>query len=146
MFLVTGCQTTQSAEIESEIPKATTTTEKESNTEVTTPEPNFNPFKNKDIPTNMVVRSKKPVHCGKLDTYLNNLQKKFGEIPVFVGHSKVMLSTGEQKAVMVTMMMNLETGTFSFMETMPIEERLVCMLSSGKGQLRIEKLKKEQKL
>ena len=56
MFLMVGCQTTQSAETENK-------------TYV------VNPFENKEIPPDQVVTSSKPILCGRADAILNDIKE-----------------------------------------------------------------------
>ena len=130
MFLVVGCQTTQSAETETK-PEVVKKVEVLPKKEVT----NFNPFANKDIPPQTVVTSTKPVICGRIDVMLTRMKKKFGEVPVFVGKLGVQNPGEAAKQVVAMMVYNAETGSYTFLEQMPMEERLMCILSSGHGKL-----------
>jgi len=138
MFLIVGCQTTQSAETETkpEVVKEVKALPKEK--EAPTPKKevtNFNPFANKDIPPQTVVTSTKPVICGRIDVMLTRMKKKFGEVPVFVGKLGVQNPGEAAKQVVAMMVYNAETGSYTFLEQMPNEERLMCILSSGHGKL-----------
>ena len=143
MFLLVGCTTTQSAEItpksseiksESEIPKVV---EEKKEEKVGTPKTeNTDPFSGQDIPPHITVRSVKPVICGEMSSILNNMYLKFGEKPIMVGESEsIMPNTAVKKRSMVTLLHNTESGTFTFLEQMPTEDRLMCMLASGKAKL-----------
>lgn len=134
MFLVVGCQTTQSAETETkpEIVKEVKKLPKEKPAVST-----LNPFVNKEIPPRQIVTSSKPLVCGRTDTILNNVYTKFGELPVFLGQSKAQHPvSGIEMNIMVTLTHNETTGTFTFFEQMPLEERLLCILSTGVGKFK----------
>ena len=134
MFLLIGCKTTPSAELETlspkmEIPK-------------TEDRANGSPFANTEIPTNIIIQSVKPVVCGEIASMLNNISKNFEEYPIMVGKSSLMMPNGEQTESMVTLTWNAKTGSFSFLEQMPIEDRLICLLASGKARKLEKKIKK----
>ena len=137
MFLIGGCQTTQSAETETkpEVVKEVKALPKEKEVVAPKKEVTKNPFAKKDIPPQAVVTSTKPVICGRVDVMLTRMKKKFGEVPVFVGKLGVQNPGEAAKQVVATMTYNPNTGSFTFMEQMPIEERLVCILSTGHGKL-----------
>ena len=125
MFLIVGCQTTQSSETETklEVVKNKLTT--------------VNPFKNNEILAEQLVTSSKPVVCGRADAILNNMYTKFGERPVFLGESKALHpTTGDHIVPMVTITYNNETGSFTVFEQMPLEERLLCILLVGVGNFK----------
>ena len=137
MFLIVGCQTTQSAETETkpEVVKEVKVlpTEKE----VPTPKQELtqNPFQNSDIPAHQVVTSTKPVICGRIDVMLQRMKERFGEVPVFLGKIGGQNSSGVEKQIVSMMVFNTSTGSYTFLEQMPNEERLMCILSSGHGKL-----------
>ena len=125
MFLIVGCQTTQSSETETklEVVKNKLTT--------------VNPFKNNEILAEQLVTSSKPVVCGRADAILNNMYTKYGERPVFLGESKALHpTTGDHIVPMVTITYNNETGSFTVFEQMPLEERLLCILLVGVGNFK----------
>ena len=125
MFLIVGCQTTQSSETETklEVVKNKLTT--------------VNPFKNNEILAEQLVTSSKPVVCGRADAILNNMYTKYGEKPVFLGESKALHpTTGYNITPMVTITYNDETGSFTVLEQMPLEERLLCILVVGIGNFK----------
>ena len=125
MFLIVGCQTTQSSETETklEVVKNKLTT--------------VNPFKNNEILAEQLVTSSKPVVCGRADAILNNMYTKYGERPVFLGESKALHpTTGNIITPMVTITYNNETGSFTVFEQMPLEERLLCILLVGIGNFK----------
>ena len=124
IFLV-GCKTTEQADVQTKPQVA-----KE------IPKKNENPFDGMEIPPAQVVTSMKPVLCGRTDTILQNLYDKFGEIPVMYGQSESAHPDGRKVTHMVTMAHNPKTGTFTFVEQMPNEERLLCILSSGHAKFR----------
>mgnify|MGYP004120955265 CR=1 FL=1 len=139
MLLIVGCQTTQSAETETkpEVVKEVNVLPKEK--EVEKPklqkEEINNPFANSHIPADIVVRSTKPVICGRADVMLERMEKRFGEVPVFLGKLGVQNPGEATKQVVAMMLYNAETGSYTFLEQMPLEERLMCILSSGHGKL-----------
>ena len=137
MFLIVGCQTTQSAETETmpEVVKEVKALPKEKEVVAPKKEVTKNPFKNVDIPPQAVVTSTKPVICGRVDVMVNRMKKKFGEVPVFVGKLGVQNPGEAAKQVVAMMVYNAETGSYTFLEQMPNEERLMCILSSGHGKL-----------
>jgi len=125
MFLIVGCQTTQSSETETklEVVKNKLTT--------------VNPFKDNEILAEQLVTSSKPVVCGRADAILNNMYTKYGERPVFLGESKALHpTTGNIITPMVTITYNNETGSFTVFEQMPLEERLLCILLVGIGNFK----------
>ena len=137
MFLIVGCQTTQSAETETkpEVVKEVKALPKQKEVLAPKKELTKNPFKNVDIPPQTVVTSTKPVICGRVDVMLTRMKKKFGEVPVFVGKLGVQNPGEAAKQVVAMMVYNAETGSYTFLEQMPMEERLMCILSSGHGKL-----------
>ena len=139
MFLVVGCQTTQSAETETKpevvkevqmLPK-----EKEAKKPKLQKEKGVNPFADSHIPAQTVVTSTKPVICGRVDVMVGRMQERFGEVPVFMGKLGVQNPGESVKQVVSMMVYNAETGSYTFLEQMPNEERLMCILSSGHGKL-----------
>ena len=138
MFLIVGCQTTQSAETETkpEVVKEVKALPKEKEVVAPKKELTESPFKNVDIPPNQVVTSRKPVICGRIDTVLSRMESSFGEKPVMVG--KAPSINGKQ--VMVTLTYNEKTGSYTFLEQMPMENRLICIISSGNGELTLKML------
>ena len=106
LLSITGCNTTQSAQIETKQPVAETPVKEETPRKEPlrkNPDPNENPFHGLDINPNQVVNSGKPVSCGRIDIVLGNMEKKYGE--------------------------------YTFLEQMPMERRLICILSSGTAKL-----------
>ena len=145
LSLLLGCQTTEVAtstpeinletkleKIENELNEIEQTIKKEKDSE--------NPFKGQEIAPNLTVTSQKPVVCGRIDIILTNMENRFGELPVFIGKSESATPLGKKRH-MVTLTYNQKTETFTFFEQMPLEGRLLCMLSSGKGKLNMELLK-----
>ena len=90
-----------------------------------------NPFKNVDIPPNQVVTTAKPVVCGRIDTILGRMENVHGEKPVMLGQTP---DKGETQA-MVTLTYNEQTGSYTFLEQLPAEKRLICIISSGYGKI-----------
>ena len=134
MFLVVGCQTTQSAETETvpEVVEEVQVLPKEK--ELPKEKATDNPFANKEIPAGIVVTSNKPVICGRIDIMLVRMEERFGEVPVFMGKIGVQNPGEDEKQVVATMTYNKQTGSFTFLEQMPLEERLMCILSTGHGK------------
>ena len=137
MFLIVGCQTTQSAETETmpEVVKEVKALPKEKEVVAPKKEVTKNPFKNVDIQPQTVVTSTKPVICGRIDIMLGRMEKRFGEVPVFLGKLGVKNPGETEKQIVATMTYNSKTGSYTFLEQMPMEERLMCILSSGHGKL-----------
>ena len=133
MFLIVGCQSTQSAETETkpEVVKEVKALPKEKEVLAPKKEVTKNPFKNVDIPPNQVVTSTKPVVCGRIDTILGRMENVFGEKPVMLGQTP---DKGETQA-MVTLTYNEQTGSYTFLEQLPTEKRLICIISSGYAKL-----------
>jgi len=133
-----GCQTTQSAETETkpEVVKEAQVLPKEK--EVEKPklqrEKTISPCANVDITADQLVTTHKPLICGRADVMLERMEKRFGEVPIMVG--KVGIQEGvEVKQFMATMTYNVKTGSYTFLEQMPIDKRLMCILSSGHGKV-----------
>ena len=140
MFLVVGCQTTQSAETETvtEVVKEVQQLPKEKELSKEEPTKN-NPFEKTPIPPGQVVTSTKPVICGRIDIILSRMEEKFGEVPIMFGKvaSEVPGKSGEVQ-IMSTLTYNAKTGTYTFLEQMPAEQRLLCILSVGTAKLNNE--------
>ena len=87
MFLIVGCQSTQSAETETkpDVVKEVKALPKEKEVVAPKKELTENPFQNIDIPPNQVVTSTKPVICGRIDTVLSRMESSFGEKPIMIG-------------------------------------------------------------
>ena len=94
-----------------------------------------NPFDGKEIMPGQVVTSKKPVVCSRTDVILNNLYQKFGEKPIFVGQVPNAMPSGMPVISMLTVTYNTDSETFTVLEQMPAEDRLMCILAHGKGKL-----------
>ena len=133
MFIIVGCQTTQSAETETkpEVVKEVKALPKEKEVVAPKKEVTKHPFKNVDIPPNQVVTTAKPVVCGRIDTILGRMENVHGEKPVMLGQTP---DKGETQA-MVTLTYNEQTGSYTFLEQLPAEKRLICIISSGRGKL-----------
>ena len=134
MFLVVGCQTTQSAETETvpEVVKEVQQLPKEEELSKN------NPFEKTPIPPNQVVTSTKPVICGRIDIILSRMEKKFGEVPIMFGKVASTTPNNDEVLVMSTLTYNAKTGTYTFLEQMPAEQRLLCILSVGTAKLNNE--------
>jgi hypothetical protein len=137
MFLIVGCQTTQSAETETkpEVVKEVNVLPKQKEVVAPKQEVTQNPFQNIDIPARTVVTSTKPVICGRIDVMVNRMKERFGEVPIFMGKLGVQNPGETAKQVVAMMVYNKDTGSYTFLEQMPNEERLMCILSSGHGKL-----------
>ena len=144
-----GCQPTNSSPIEAEAPKPP---EKVEEPKVLPIEPDeldkleeqlkkeekketLNPFDGKEIMPGQVVTSHKPVVCSRTDIILNNLYQKFGEKPIFVGQVPNAMPNGMPVISMLTVTYNTDSETFTVLEQMPSEDRLMCILAHGKGKL-----------
>ena len=67
--------------------------------------------------------------------------------PVFVGKSISGHPSGEQIKTLATLLFNEDTGSWTFLEQMPTETRLMCLLSGGdSGKTESLLLKKEPAL
>ena len=95
-----------------------------------------NPFYGKDILSNQLVTSSKPIICGRIDTVLENMKRSFGEIAILVGKVPVQLNGKKETKVLSALTYNSKTGTYTFLEQMPYEDRLICILSSGTGKIK----------
>ena len=98
MFLLVGCQTTQSAEVDTKPPPEKPKLELKEEKELK------NPFKDSEIIAGTIVTSSKPVICGRIDVILNNMKAKFGEIPVMVGKVSVQNTGEDTKDIMNTIL------------------------------------------
>ena len=136
MFLLVGCQTTQSAETET-VPEVVKEGKELPKEEVTKP---HNPFENLEIPPGQIITSTKPVVCGRIDVMLNRMKEQYGEVPVFIGRVAIQNSGEGQKQIVSMLVQNQKTGSYTFLEQMPVEERLMCILSTGHGKLKISPL------
>lgn len=136
MFLVVGCQTTQSAETETEpkvVKKVENLPEQEDIPEQEEQNSIRNPFENMPIPPGAMVNSVKPISCGRIDTIIETMQNQYGEKPVFFGKSISTHPSGEQVRTVATLLFNEETGSWTFLEQMPTETRFMCLLSGGES-------------
>ena len=124
-----GCQTTPIVAEESK------PSEKIEEPKVLPKEMDKNPFDGKEIMPGQVVTSKKPVVCSRTDVILNNLYQKFGEKPIFVGQVPNAMPSGMPVISMLTVTYNTDSETFTVLEQMPAEDRLMCILAHGKGKL-----------
>ena len=124
-----GCQTTPIVAEESKPP------ENIEEPKVLPKEMDKNPFDGKEIMPGQVVTSKKPVVCSRTDVILNNLYQKFGEKPIFVGQVPNAMPNGMPVISMLTVTYNTDSETFTVLEQMPAEDRLMCVLAHGKGKL-----------
>jgi hypothetical protein len=123
ILLLAACKTTESAKLE---------VVKEAPIEETSEV--INPLADIEIPPMQIFSSTKPVMCGRVDSILNQVYEKYGEVPLFVGETEVGQPSNTKS--MITLTFNDATGTFTFLETMPIEQRLFCVLSSGKARFK----------
>lgn len=134
-----ACNTTQStAQIqEAKTGKVQDTEEKKETVDI-------NPFAGKDIPREQTVSTSKPLMCGRLDVFLTNVEKQYGEKPIFMGDAPAIVN-GSMAMVKAILTYNIETTTYTFFEQMPLESRLICVLSSGRGEITSSSLFKEKK-
>ena len=138
LLSITGCNTTQSAQIETKQPVAETPVKEETPRKEPlrkNPDPNENPFHGLDINPNQVVNSGKPVSCGRIDIVLGNMEKKYGEVPIVMGDAEFHTGPGQKAIIKSVLTYNPKTGTYTFLEQMPMERRLICILSSGTAKL-----------
>lgn len=134
MFLIVGCQTTQ-------LPEETKPEETKSvaKIEKTDTDNKINPLADVEIPEGILLQSHKPILCGRMDSMLNRVKQNYGETPVVFGHAEnTSQITGETIHTMVTLTYNSETGTYSFFEQLPTDERIICILSGGKARFKME--------
>jgi hypothetical protein len=127
-LVLMGCQTTQKAVAESnaQSPKQV---------EPLIKDKDLNPFKDREIPDNQIITSNKPVICGNLDTMLTKMAKEFGENLIFIGSVTVVIKGKGESKVLSALTYNSETGSYTFFEQMPADQRIICILSSGKGKI-----------
>ena len=137
MFLVVGCQTTQSAETETKpkVVKEVQALPKEKEVVAPKQKQKQNPYQGIDIPAHAVVTSSKPVLCGRIDIILGRMKERFGEVPVFLGKMVIQNPVEGEKQVVAVLVFNSNTGSYTFLEQMSNEKRLMCILSSGQGKL-----------
>ena len=139
MFLIVGCQTIEAQLPEETKPEETNVVVNTEEVDTTTLDELLNPFADVEIiPEDMTVTSQKPILCGRMDTMLNRVHEKYGEVPVAFGQSENVSITGEMISTMMTMTHNPDTGSYTFFEQLPTEERLVCMLSGGKAKFKLK--------
>ena len=67
------------------------------------------------------------------------MEDSFGEVPILVGKVPVQDEKGTRQ-VISTLTYNPKTQSYTFLEQMPLEPRIVCILSSGYGKLNTLKL------
>jgi len=131
-LVLVGCQTTQKAETET---KSIKEIEQLSEEKTLPKEEALNPFKNRDIPDSAIITSTKPVICGRIDVILARMEERFGETPILAGKVAAVTPGKGESQVMSVLTYNAKTGSYTFLEQMPAEERLMCILSSGHGKL-----------
>ena len=127
MLVLVGCQTTESAEIGAKPRTELKNIQKEF--------PLGNPFSGAEIPPNQVITSNKPVVCGRMDVILARMEKKFGEVPIMVAKVPAISPGKGEIQVIATLTYNSKTRSFTFLEQMPADQRIMCILSSGNGIL-----------
>ena len=136
MFLIVGCQT-----IEAQLPEETKPEETKSvaKVEKTDTDNKPNPLADDEIPKDILLQSHKPILCGRMDSMLSRVQENYNERPVVFGHAEnTSQFTGETVHTMVTLTYNSETGTYTFFEQLPTDERIICILSGGKAKFKLE--------
>ena len=134
MFLIVGCQTTQ-------LPEETKPEETKSvaKVEKVDTDNTFNPLAEVEIPEGILLQSHKPILCGRMDSMLNRVKQNYGETPVVFGHAEnTSQMTGETINTMITLTHNSETGTYTFFEQLPTDDRIICILSGGKARFKME--------
>ena len=127
MLVLVGCQTTESAEIGAKPQTELQNIQKESSP--------GNPFSGIEIPPSQVITSNKPVVCGRMDVILARMEKKFGEVPIMIAKVPAVAPGNRKKEVMAALTYNSKTRSFTFLEQMPADQRIMCILSSGNGIL-----------
>ena len=70
-----------------------------------------------------------------MDTILARMEKKFGEVPILVGKVSTVTPGKGETQVMATLTYNSKTRSYTFLEQMPADQRIMCILSSGNGIL-----------
>lgn len=123
-----GCQTTQSANEDT----------KPADIEpiITEEKKPVNPYAKKEVPEDLLITTAKPIVCGRADRVLGRVKTEYGEKPILVGQGSLSNdSTGKPIFPLITVTYNQITGTFSFFESSPIDQRIICMLSHGKGKV-----------
>ena len=123
-----GCQTTQSANKDT----------KPADIEpiITEEKKPINPYAKKEIPEDLQIMTSKPIVCGRVDKVLGRVKKVYGEEPVLLGQGTMKKEeTGKLVFPLITLTYNRATGTFSFFESSPMDSRIICMLSHGKGKV-----------
>ena len=136
MFLIVGCQT-----IEAQLPEETKPEETKSVAKVEKADTDntFNPLAEVEIPEDILLQSHKPILCGRMDSMLNRVKQNYGETPVVFGHAEnTSQITRETINTMITLTHNSETGTYTFFEQLPTDERIICILSGGKAKFKME--------
>ena len=74
-----------------------------------------------------------------MDSMLNRVKENYGETPVVFGHAEnTSQMTGETINTMITLTHNSETGTYTFFEQLPTDDRIICILSGGKARFKME--------
>lgn len=139
VFLLIGCKTTEdpkSASLETKLAKIETeinNLEKEikkeeetkpSETEVVTALPEV-------LPPGLTIQSMKPVICGETGEIFTRMGRKYGERAVMGGQNPTRMPDGSIRNGLTAMLYNAETKTYTFLEQMPGDDRIMCMLSSG---------------
>ena len=137
LFLIVGCQTTQlPEETKPEEKNLVSNVEKQDKQIV---DETLNPFADvENIDEDTMVSSQKPIICGRMDTMLNRVYQRYGEVPVVYGHAENITIAGEQVESVITITHNSDTGSYTFFEQMPTERRLICMLSGGKAKFKLK--------
>ena len=136
MFLIVGCQT-----IEAQLPEETKPEETKSvaKVEKTDTDNKPNPLADDEIPEGILLQSHKPILCGRMDSMLSRVQENYNERPVVFGHAEnTSQFTGETIHTIVTLTYNSETGTYTFFEQLPTDDRIICILSGGKAKFKLE--------
>ena len=134
LFLIVGCQT-----IEAQLPEETKPEETKSVAKVEKADTDntFNPLTEVEIPEDILLQSHKPILCGRMDSMLNRVKENYGETPMVFGHAEnTSQLTGEMITTIITLTHNSETGTYTFFEQLPSDDRIICILSGGKAEIK----------
>ena len=134
LFLIVGCQT-----IEAQLPEETKPEETKSvaKVEKVDTDNTFNPLAEVEIPEDIILQSHKPIICGRMDSMLNRVKENYGETPLVFGRAEnTSQITGEVITTIITLTHNSETGTYTFFEQLPTDDRIICILSGGKAKIK----------
>ena len=63
---------------------------------------------------------------------LDTLDKRWGEKPILIGTEETFLEDGAPTEVMISVLVNMTTKTFTVVQQMPLNTQLLCIIGSGK--------------